>query len=320
MSVIQEGMGNVPPQAFVRWNDPQGNQLTAVNRDGTLFTQGIRFPNFSTTLKGIQTARVISTIAPGLSTVDLRWSQPFVDDSYFVLFPNPPFAPGAISPIPPANTRTDAWTSTVDVHFIPQFGTFDIASSKLEIASVDAGNNRASMGWVEANNWAANQYAQLQITATELGAGGLGPAVYVQDGAFYALYIEAGIAYLFKQVGDITTVLNSVAATLSVGDILYLEISGQTLTAKQNGVVILTAYEPVPLPVGNPGVNGRLTSMLRANNFQAGNLQIPIVAVIPVVLGPWVYIAGGFGITMTLQNLNLQPLDTQIDAVGIQAS
>jgi hypothetical protein len=305
---------------FVRWNDPNGNPLIAVNRDGTIFSQGLKFQNGSQTISAVQTSRVSTTIAPGLSTVDLLWGQPFNDNSYFVLFPNPPFAPGAIDPIPPANTRTDAWTSTIDSHFAPQYGTFDIASSKLEIATVDAGNNRASMGWVELNNWAANQYAQLKITATESGAGALGPAIYVQDGAFYAFYIEAGVAYLFKQAGLVTTVLGSTAATLSVNDILSIEIAGQTLTAKQNGIVILTAFEVVPLPVGNPGVNGRLTSTLRANDWQAGNLQIPIVAVIPVVLGPWVYLPNGTGVTMTLQNLNLQPLQVQIDVVGIQAS
>ena len=319
-SPIQEGAGNVPQQAFVQWNDPQGSKLAAVNRDGTIFSQGLRFPNFSTTLKGIQTARVSTTINPGLSTVNLLWSQPFSDDLYFVLFPNPSFAPGAISPIPPANTRTDAWTASIDSHFTAQYGTFDIASAKLEVATVNAGNSRASMSWVEASTWAANQYAQVKITATEAGAGGLGPAVYVQGGSFYGFYIEAGVAYLFTQVGNVTTVLNSVAATLSVNDVLYLEIAGQTLTAKQNGIVIMTTFETVPLPVGNPGVQGRLTSALRANNFQAGNLQIPIISVIPVVLGPWVYLSTGLGIEMTLQNLNLLPLQVQIDAVGIQAS
>jgi hypothetical protein len=319
-SLITEGTDNVPQQAFVQWNDPHGSKLVAINRDGTIFTQGLNFQNGSQQLRAVQTARVSSTINPGLSTVDLLWGTPFADNSYYVLFPNPPFAPGAIDPIPPANTRTDAWTSTINGHFTPQFGTFDIASAKLEVATVDGGSSRASMGWVESSNWAANQYAQLQITATEAGAGALGPAIYVQDGAFYAFYVEAGVAYLFKQVGLVTTVLNSTAATLSVNDILYLEIAGQTLTAKQNGIVIMTAFEAVPLPVGNPGVNGRLTSTLRANNWQAGNLQIPIIAVIPVVLGPWVYLPAGSGIRMSLQNLNVSPLQVQIDAVGIQAS
>jgi hypothetical protein len=41
MATIQEGSGNIPQQAFVRWNDPQGNLLAAVNRDGTIMCQGL---------------------------------------------------------------------------------------------------------------------------------------------------------------------------------------------------------------------------------------------------------------------------------------
>jgi uncharacterized integral membrane protein len=40
---IQEGAGNVPQQTFVRWNDPSGTELVAVNRDGTIYTQGIEY-------------------------------------------------------------------------------------------------------------------------------------------------------------------------------------------------------------------------------------------------------------------------------------
>ena len=310
--------GGPPP--FEQFNDSYGNKLIALNRDGTVFAQGFRFPNFSTVLRAVQTSRVSSTIAPGLSTVDLLWGQPFADNTYFVLFPNPPFAPGAIAPIPPPNTQTDAWTSTINADFTAQFGEFTISSGKLDGSSIDSGNNRTSMGWVQAGNWAANQYAQIKITATTSSVGGLGPAVYVADGSFYGFYIDSGVAYLFLQAGDITTVLNTVAATLSLNDVLYLSISGQTLVAQQNGTTILTAFVPVPLPVGNPGVQGFQSTTLRANNFQAGNLQVPVVAVTPVVLGPWVYLPNGTGIEMTLQNLNLTPLETQIDAVGIAAS
>jgi len=43
--VIQEGSNNIPQQAFVRWNDPQGNRLVSINRDGTVSVQGILFPD-----------------------------------------------------------------------------------------------------------------------------------------------------------------------------------------------------------------------------------------------------------------------------------
>ena len=286
--------------------------LQIVNADSSIVSR-ILF-NGAIVGPGHQTARVSTTINPGFTVVDLLWPQPFVDDTYVVLFPNPPFAPGGAAPIPPPNTKTDAFTTSLNPAWTAQFGTFDISSAELEIATIDSGNSRASMGYTD-SGWSTNQFSQLQITATTSGAGGLGPALYVQDASFYGFYIDTSVAYLFKQVGLVTTVLNSAPATLSLNDVLRLEIAGQTLTAKQNGTVILTAFEAVPLTFGAPGVNGFQTSTLRANNWQGGNLQIPVV-IVPVALGPWTYISTGLGVQFTLQNLNLTPLEVQIDAVG----
>jgi hypothetical protein len=41
MAVLQEGTTNIPQQAFVQWNDPHGEELVAINRDGTIYCQGI---------------------------------------------------------------------------------------------------------------------------------------------------------------------------------------------------------------------------------------------------------------------------------------
>ena len=48
MALIEEGSGNIPPQAFVKWNDPKGNPLVSINRDGTVSTQGVTFANGTT--------------------------------------------------------------------------------------------------------------------------------------------------------------------------------------------------------------------------------------------------------------------------------
>lgn len=45
---IQEGTGNVPQQAFTQWNDPKGTKLIALNRDGTVFAQGVVYPDGTT--------------------------------------------------------------------------------------------------------------------------------------------------------------------------------------------------------------------------------------------------------------------------------
>jgi hypothetical protein len=52
MSIIQEGSGNIPQQAFEQWNDPQGNKLIAINRDGTIFCQGAGFTIGGQTIAG----------------------------------------------------------------------------------------------------------------------------------------------------------------------------------------------------------------------------------------------------------------------------
>ena len=41
---IFEGTGNLPQQTFQQWNDPQGNKLIALNRDGTINAVGVTFP------------------------------------------------------------------------------------------------------------------------------------------------------------------------------------------------------------------------------------------------------------------------------------
>lgn len=47
MTPIQEGARAVPQQTFSSWNDPRGTALIAINRDGTLFCQGVDFADGS---------------------------------------------------------------------------------------------------------------------------------------------------------------------------------------------------------------------------------------------------------------------------------
>ena len=116
-TLIQEGAGNVPQQTFVKWNDPVGTELVAVNRDGTIYAQGVRYPDGT-----IQTSVVSGATGPagangaagtagatgptgpagaglnyrtvrstatsftqgGLTIVSLPFVTPFADDNYTV--------------------------------------------------------------------------------------------------------------------------------------------------------------------------------------------------------------------------------------------
>jgi hypothetical protein len=99
MALIQEGSGNVPQQAFVRWNDPVGNELAAVNRDGTIFSQGVRFQDGTeqTTASsggGSSTIRHVSvpyTITAGdsnnlFANIPVTFPIAFADNSYDLTF------------------------------------------------------------------------------------------------------------------------------------------------------------------------------------------------------------------------------------------
>jgi len=44
MGPLLEGAGNIPQQSFVQWNDPHGNKLISINRDGTISCLGLNVP------------------------------------------------------------------------------------------------------------------------------------------------------------------------------------------------------------------------------------------------------------------------------------
>lgn len=54
-------------QTFQTWNDPYGNRLSSINRDGTVSVQGVNFPD-GTTLK---TATAAVTPPGGYSNPDM---------------------------------------------------------------------------------------------------------------------------------------------------------------------------------------------------------------------------------------------------------
>ena len=62
MSIL-EGAGNIPQQAFQQWNDPQGNKLIALNRDGTISCQGIILPSNISPASGVNYSLTTGSIA-----------------------------------------------------------------------------------------------------------------------------------------------------------------------------------------------------------------------------------------------------------------
>ena len=92
----------------------------------------------------------------------------------------------------------------------------------------------------------SHQASQVTIGAT-VSQESIGPAVRIQsDGSYYYVAWYLGVfnldrAYQLQNGSD--TNLASVAGSIAVGDTLYLEANGSTLTVKHNGSVILTATD-----------------------------------------------------------------------------
>jgi hypothetical protein len=67
---IQEGTQNVPQQTFVRWNDPKGTELAAINRDGTIYCQGVEYPDST-----VQETGSVPVISERLQTLNATTAQ-----------------------------------------------------------------------------------------------------------------------------------------------------------------------------------------------------------------------------------------------------
>jgi hypothetical protein len=91
MAPIQEGSGNTPQQAFVQWNDPKGNKLCSINRDGTMTAQGFVYPPGASSPGAKQSAMAshvltADDLVKGYFSVPITWPYPFADSNYTVTF------------------------------------------------------------------------------------------------------------------------------------------------------------------------------------------------------------------------------------------
>ena len=132
-----------------------------------------------------------------------------------------------------------------------------------------------------AGTFTDNQYAQ--ITLAKLAATSYaGVCVRANtSGTGYILAVASNEYYLVKRVSFSFVLMRAAGRTFNTNDILRLEVSGTTLTAKQNGTAFWTATDS-DIPSGNPGVSAWSKS---ASNFSAGD--------------DW---EGGDLVTTTLQN------------------
>lgn len=126
---------------------------------------------------------------------------------------------------------------------------------------------------VRNESYPADQFAQATCVVAPTGLNTTGVCVRGSAVAetFYGFYTTNASAFLFKCIAGTITNFATASIAMQVGDIIRLEVVGTSLTAKLNGVVLLTAVDS-SIASGAPGIQG-LTGVgaTKITNFTAGN-------------------------------------------------
>ena len=101
-----------------------------------------------------------------------------------------------------------------------------------------------------------DQYAEAKITQVGSNDQRMGVCVRASAGNAYIFNVSAG-AWLVAKLAtySFTLLSQGFGITLTAGDVIRLEVSGTTLTAKQNGSTLSTVTDS-SLASGSPGVAG----------------------------------------------------------------
>lgn len=123
----------MPQQAFQRWNDPQGNRLISMNRDGSIFCQGVGFVVGGALLVGpipiIQGSDTqIDSIAPTVLVENLPLTTLYQVTFYYY---------------PSDNTGSGTWQPTL-TWYNPKGALLTLGSPYLGVA--EAGHNPPDYG------------------------------------------------------------------------------------------------------------------------------------------------------------------------------
>lgn len=160
-------------------------------------------------------------------------------------------------------------------------GNFSMPGSTAAMANALGGHSGAF--W-NADTFAADQYAEIVISNASYD-GYMGVEVRVNTGGADTRYFYHGSLFeqtLGKLVAGVYTQLgNTTVNPFANGDVIRLEVSGTTLTAKQNGVVRFSVTD-ASIGSGQTGIHG-YTSVTATNtsadSFAAGNLAVSVAVV-----------------------------------------
>jgi hypothetical protein len=154
---------------------------------------------------------------------------------------------------------------------------FEIRSNGVS-PQITAGSLEGGAYWI-ADTPSDDQYAEVTIGGVG-GVAAIGPAVRVSTSADtrYGLYTDGSGTFLFKVVAGTFIQLGSNGGSCSPGDVLRLEVSGTTLTAKKNGSPITAIaaggqWTDSSIANGQIGITGYGEDDLTyATSWEGGNL------------------------------------------------
>jgi len=186
--------------------------------------------------------------------------------------------------LPKTETFTDSDATLLDAHdanwvFVDD-GPFD-AEWTITSNSVYASLGGFTQTWWAGDTFDNDQYAEAEIVSIDdTVSGQFGVAVRCDTGGttrtfYYFIFrnFAGGNRILGKVVAGTDTVLDSEAGDLAVNDVLRLEVSGTSLSAKVNDTEILSATDS-SITSGAAGLAATNTTSTtnRLDNWEGGNL------------------------------------------------
>lgn len=135
------------------------------------------------------------------------------------------------------------------------------------------GNQGADEGYCYYSDttFTGDQYSQLIISGSLTNNYYIGVTVRSSSNNCYGFYVDTDDWYLFELISGSWSEIASGSDTFSNNDTLRLEVSGTTLTAKQNGSTITTQTDN-SLSTGAPGVAFYDSGLSKGDDFEGGDL------------------------------------------------
>lgn len=121
--------------------------------------------------------------------------------------------------------------------------------------------------------WPNDQYAQLTLkTLATTSDEGIGPAVRMtQNVSLYFAQCNSGEIRLYKYInGSSFSQLGIFTGTISVGDVIRLEVQGTSLTVKRNGATVIGPVTDASLASGDAGIWSSLPSPVPTGDDWSG--------------------------------------------------